>query len=234
MRIGGLQQTSMLDYPGLVSAVVFTKGCDFRCPYCHNPGLVQGSSETLDQTRVLDFLIRRRHLLSGVVISGGEPCLQPDLAPFCTALKSMGYAVKLDTNGNSPKVLRRLLAERLVDYVAMDLKGDPRCYAPEICPDPPDPADGAVLESLALLRESGVPHEFRVTAVAPFVNMASFAAILGATRGQAPVFLQKARLQAVLDPGFFEGKGRALDDAELRALQVMAVGRGHECGVRYK
>ena len=125
IQIGGLAKYSLVDYPGKVAAVVFTQGCNFRCPYCHNQGLLKSkvsSSRLLDQGLVLEFLYKRQKQLDGVVITGGEPTLQPDLVDFIDTIKSLGYLVKLDTNGSRPEVLREVIAEGLVDYIAMDIK----------------------------------------------------------------------------------------------------------------
>ena len=124
MRILGLQKLSLVDFPGKVAATVFTGGCDLRCPFCHNAPLVlpgRGTS-ALDAGGVLDFLASRRGLLDGVVLSGGEPLLQPDAADFLAEVKAMGFAVKLDTNGCHPDALADILDRRLADYVAMDIK----------------------------------------------------------------------------------------------------------------
>ena len=176
---------------------------------------------------VLDFLKRRRSVLGGVVISGGEPTLQPGLPAFCAALKELGYAVKLDSNGSRPDMLRRLIGERLLDHVALDLKADPAHYPASVCRCP-----GGVAESAELLKESGVAHEFRVTCVAPFVSAAAFPAILETARGRAPLFLQRARLDAVLNPAFFRNEGRALRAEEIGELALMARQAGQLCETR--
>ena len=123
MRISGLQKLSMVDYPGKLAATVFTGGCDLRCPFCHNAPLVVRVAETphLSQEEILSFLDSRRGLLDGVVLSGGEPLLQPDAAEFLRAVRSMGFAVKLDTNGCHPEALADILRQGLADYVAMDI-----------------------------------------------------------------------------------------------------------------
>lgn len=229
MRIGALQKTTMLDFPGRVSAALFTQGCNFACPYCHNPDLVPQRGDLLAQTGVLNFLIRRRHILEGVVITGGEPCLQEDLVEFCSVLKSFGYAIKLDTNGSRPEVLRHLLRRNLLDYVAMDVKAPPSRYPRHI--SPPD-VGNAVAESIALLGESGIGHEFRVPCVAPFITEAAFQEILEATRGNGPVFLQAVRLERVLAPGFFAKQGRALRMNEMERLKEQADASGVPCFLR--
>ena len=133
MRIGGLQKNSLIDYPGKVSCVLFLSGCNFDCPYCHNPDLVRGSLSChpfLDEKAVYEFLKRRKRFLDGVVISGGEPTLNKNLFRLCEKIKQIGYPLKLDTNGSQPQVIKRLINEGLVDYIAMDIKTDPLHYSP--------------------------------------------------------------------------------------------------------
>jgi len=162
--IGGLQRFSLCDYPGRVAAVVFTQGCNFRCPFCHNGHLLSksGSGPMLDEGEVLDFLARRKKQLGGVVVSGGEPTLQDDLAGFVGAIKELGLAVKLDTNGSRPEVLERLVAASLVDYIAMDVKA-PLAKYDRLCGTRVDTA--AVRASIDLIGASGIPHHFRTTFV---------------------------------------------------------------------
>jgi pyruvate formate lyase activating enzyme len=164
MKIGGLQKVSLIDYPGRISAVVFTQGCNFRCPYCHNPELVdpQRFGPLIPEAEVLDFLERRRGKLEAVSVTGGEPLLQNALAPFLSRLKSMGYLVKVDTNGSLPGPLAELIRLRVVDYLAMDIKGPLSKYA-KLVAAPVDPA--RIAQSIALIRESGIAHEFRTTLV---------------------------------------------------------------------
>jgi pyruvate formate lyase activating enzyme len=135
MNIGGYIKSSLIDFPGTISCVVFTQGCNFHCPYCHNPDLVpmnRGKNELISSDSVFSFLERRKGLLDGVVVSGGEPTLQKGLVDFLRRVKAMGFRVKLDTNGSRPQVLRVLFAENLVDYVAMDIKTSPDRYAPDL------------------------------------------------------------------------------------------------------
>lgn len=177
MRIAGMQKLTLLDYPGLTAATVFTPGCNLRCPFCHNGELVDVASRAGDRPAaspelsvdsVLAFLRTRRGLLDGVCISGGEPLLQPELADFCLSLRKLGFSVKLDTNGTFPDRLRELLNAKLLDYVALDVKSTPAHYAETAgCAD----LDTApVLESLQLLMTQGseeqrVPYELRTTIV---------------------------------------------------------------------
>ena len=127
MRIG-LQKLTLLDFPEVVSCIVFTKGCNFRCPFCHNASLVEKSEEEISPSEILSFLKKRQGLLDGVVITGGEPLLNPDIPAFLSEIKAMGYKIKLDTNGSSPKLLKEIVSAGLVDYVAMDIKNCPESY----------------------------------------------------------------------------------------------------------
>lgn len=177
MNIGGLQAFSLSDFPGCVAAVAFTQGCNFRCPYCHNSRLVPMTADpsTLFPVRdVVDFLEDRKGRLDGIVVSGGEPTLQADLADFLRTLKAMGFAVKLDTNGSNPESLQRLVTERLLDYIAMDFKAPWMKY---------DRLTGIVTpidklkRSMGLIVESGIPHEFRTTRVEALLDEDDIAAI---------------------------------------------------------
>ena len=167
MRIGGLQKLTLLDYPGKVACTVFLSGCNLRCPYCHNPGLVlpeQSEGSEIPEVEVLSFLERRKGKLDGVCITGGEPTLQPELPEFLEKLRRLGYAAKLDTNGTNPAMLKALLHERVLDYVAMDIKNSPSRYA-ETCGG--IDCLSRVQESAALLMDGTVDYEFRTTVCAP-------------------------------------------------------------------
>ncbi|MCL1985922.1 MAG: anaerobic ribonucleoside-triphosphate reductase activating protein [Betaproteobacteria bacterium] len=228
MRIGGLQKTTLLDFPGKVSAVVFSQGCNFFCPYCHNPDLVLCRQEALPLANVIDFLSQRRKLLEGVVITGGEPTLHDGLFSFCAILKSLGYAVKLDTNGSRPEALRRLLLAGLLDYVAMDVKANPAQYPAALC------SQGLgenIPRSMALLEESRIAHEFRVPCVAPFIDTGSFMDIIEHIR-HAPLFLQAVRLENILRADFFSGQGYALDRNTMENLCSTARQKGLLCQIR--
>ena len=226
--IGGLQKTTLLDFPGKVSAVVFAQGCNFLCPYCHNADLVLYRQRALPLTDVVAFLAQRRKVLEGVVISGGEPTLHDGLFSFCATLKSLGYAVKLDTNGSRPEVLHQLLVAELLDYVAMDVKANPRQYPAALClPD----VGKNIPHSMALLEESRVRHEFRVPAVAPFINADSFVTVIEHIR-RAPLFLQAVKLENVLQADFFPVKGHALDKSAMEDLCGTARQKGLRCQIR--
>jgi pyruvate formate lyase activating enzyme len=221
LRLGGLTKSTALDFPGRLSAVLFTQGCNFTCPYCHNPQLVRLFGEPLPEGETLDFLRQRRRYLSGVVISGGEPTLQPDLAEFCKKLQGLGYEVKLDTNGSAPGLVSDLIERRLINYLALDLKADPRAYPPEIAPQ--DPGE-TIMETIAVLKRGTLPHEYRVTAAAPFINRHSLESIARAAAGQAPLFLQTCRLATNLDPDFMNRHPQP-EPEELRQWADLAAAR---------
>lgn len=172
MRIAGMQKLTLLDYPGHTAATLFTPGCNYRCPFCHNGELVTPSGPfafasepgfALSTEDVLAFLRKRQGLLDGVCVSGGEPLLQPDLARFCEKLRALGYAVKIDTNGTQPRHLRELLDADLIDYVAMDVKNAPARYAETA--GLPDAHLEEVRSSISLLAERAPAFEFRTTVV---------------------------------------------------------------------
>ena len=162
MKIGGLVKFTLIDFPGRPAAIVFTQGCNFRCRYCHNPELVYPHlfTEPISEEEIWSFLKRRQGTLEGVVVSGGEPTLHKDLPAFMARLKELGYAVKLDTNGARPAVLKELIEKKLVDYIAMDLKAPLEKYAAitgiEVSP-------ALLQESMNLIRQSGLVYEFRTT-----------------------------------------------------------------------
>jgi len=165
MLLRGLQKTTLLDFPGQVACTVFSGGCNFRCPFCHNASLIENlsSDERLSEENFFAFLEKRRGLTDGVCITGGEPLLQKDILPFIKRIKEMGYLVKLDTNGSYPDALKALVAEGLLDYVAMDIKNAKDAYK-ETAGTEKDVLP-FVEESVAFLREGHVPYEFRTTVV---------------------------------------------------------------------
>lgn len=173
MRIGGLTKQSFIDWEGKTTAVIFTKGCNFRCSYCHNPELVFPKliEQTADisETLIFDFLSTRKNWLDGVVITGGEPTLQNNLKEFIFEIKKLGYAVKLDTNGSLPMILKDLLESSLVDYVAMDIKTilDLEEYQ-KICSIKDQQLLHKVEESVEILKKSGIDYQLRTTVVPQF------------------------------------------------------------------
>jgi len=168
MKIGGLQPVTASDFPGRMAAIVFTQGCNFHCPFCHNSSLLPMEADSLiRESEIFNFLQRRRNLLDGMVISGGEPCLQDDLAGFCRKVRDMGFDVKLDTNGSRPEVIEELLAENLVDFIAMDIKA-PLTRLRELTGR--SSHGPQISRSISLIAESGVDHLFRTTDVAPLLS----------------------------------------------------------------
>lgn len=189
MKIQGLQKMTLLDYPGRVACTVFLGGCDFRCPFCHNFELVEGPlPAALDDAELMAFLGKRQGLLDGVAITGGEPCLRPDLAELVSKIRDAGFPVKLDTNGNHPGVLRRLIEEGLVDYVAMDVKNAPGKYARTVGLRELDLAP--INESIRMLLDARVPYEFRTTVVRELHDAADFHEIGAWIAGAERYYLQ--------------------------------------------
>lgn len=205
MIFSGVQKFTVLDFPEKIACVAFVPGCDFRCGYCHNPEFVlpekicalRGSFISAEV--FLNFLRRRRGLLEGVVISGGEPTLARDLPLFIREVKNLGFAVKLDTNGNRPEVLASLMAENLLDYVAMDFKTAPLAYGSLV--GEAVKVDN-ILASVKLLQESLTPHEFRSTLIKEVHTESVIAAMIEALTGSKRLYLQRFRNGHTLSPEF--------------------------------
>ena len=220
--IAGLQKMTLLDFPGKVACTVFLAGCNYRCPFCHNAELFAGKPEALmTKAQFLSFLEKRVGLLEGVCVSGGEPTGDPGLEDLLRQIKNLGYAVKLDTNGSRPQVLRRLLAEKLVDYVAVDAKNSPEKY-PETVGCDCDMA--AVEESLRLLINGEVPYELRTTLVAQLHDAASVEAmgkwLAGLVPGKKPAQLY---LQSFVDRDTvtYAGLSAPEENAVLRYQEIL-------------
>lgn len=189
MKICGLQKTTLLDFPGHVAATVFTGGCNFRCPFCHNSDLLGNDSPAaFSEEEVLAFLTKRHGILEGVAITGGEPTLQSDLREFVQKLKDMNYLVKLDTNGYRPEVLKKLCNDGLVDYVAMDIKTCKERY-PDVAGIPSVNIE-KIEESVDFLKMGTVPYEFRTTVVRELHDTGDFEKIALWLDGCSQYFLQ--------------------------------------------
>jgi len=189
MDIHGLQKMTLLDYPGRVACTVFLAGCDLRCPFCHNSGLLEGGFPAeLDDKALLAFLNKRKGLLDGVCVTGGEPLLHPGLTELLAAVKELNYPVKLDTNGTHPVRLRELVERNLVDYVAMDVKNSPGRYGETV--GVPNLDLSPVRDSVAFLLEGRVDYEFRTTVVKELHDADSFRAIGPWLAGAKRYFLQ--------------------------------------------
>ena len=216
MRLGGVQKLTLLDFPEHVACTVFTLGCNLRCPFCHNASLVvpeRALPDEMPEAAFFDFLQSRKKVLDGVCITGGEPLLQPDIVDFIKKIRALGFAVKLDTNGTLPHVLKPILDEKLVDYVAMDVKNSPARYAETV--GVPGFDVRKIEESLALLRASGIPFELRTTVVAELHDDTAIQDIGGWIAGD-----QKYFLQSFADSGDILGTGfSAHTPAKMREFQ---------------
>lgn len=192
MKIGGLQKLTLLDFPGHVACTVFFAGCDLRCPFCHNAPLVTDIDDggAIDEAEFFAFLEKRRGILDGVAITGGEPLLRADLEAFIRRIRALGYAVKLNTNGTHPSRLSDLIGKGLLDYVAMDVKNSREKYA-ATCGVAVD--TDKIDESIKTIIKSGVPHEFRTTVVAEMHTEADVAKIGEWIAGADAYYLQQFR-----------------------------------------
>ena len=232
MKLGGLRKNSLIDYPSHVSCVIFLAGCNFHCPYCHNPDLVGANpskSCLYDEEAVFRFLDQRKGLLDSVVLSGGEPTLQKGLIAFCRRIKKAGYLVKLDTNGSRPHVIKRLIEEELIDFVAMDIKADPDRYPPELT----DAFDRSRLfASIRILMDSAPDYEFRTTCAKSFVTPQSMEKIAKTIKGAKLFTLQQVQIGRTLNPSLFEGITATYTDDELFHLKVIAEQWVKKCLIR--
>jgi len=201
MKIGGLQKVSLTDYPGKISAIVFTQGCNFRCPYCHNPELVDPElyQECLPEEEFFSYLEMRKGKLEAIAITGGEPTIQNDLIPFLMRVKAMGLLIKIDTNGSKPEILEELIGRNLVDYLAMDIKAPLEKYAAVTR----TPVNGkAIRQSIMLIMNSGIDYEFRTTIVKSQIKEADLLAIGRLIKNAAFYSLQRYVPTKPLDKNF--------------------------------
>ncbi len=223
MNIGGFQKNSLIDFPKTIACIVFTQGCNFTCPYCHNPDLVpgpQGANHNLyDEKKIIEFLEKRKGLIEGVVVTGGEPTLQKDLIPFCRTLKGMGYKVKLDSNGTCPSILVSLFEEGLVDFIAMDIKTSLEQY-PLLVPGEFDAQK--ILNSTRIIMEKAPAYEFRTTCVRPFITRQILKEIGKMITGASTYILQKcSRNVSVLDPEFLKKDHLFFSDEDMKELRTI-------------
>lgn len=186
----GQVKSSFIDYPDRICAVYFTGGCNFRCPYCHNYPLVIGEGEIIHEEQALKHLEKRRNMLDGICISGGEPTLQGGLIPFLEKVKERGLLAKLDTNGTAPKVLKKLIKNRMIDYIAMDIKAPFEKYS-EVAGRTVDV--DAIKESIVLIRNSPVDYEFRTTVCKELLNVPDVLEIAEHIRGSERYVIQNFR-----------------------------------------
>lgn len=190
MRIGGLQKVTLIDYPGKVAATIFTQGCNFRCPYCHNPELVlpEHFSTPMSTDDLFSFLVSRRDKLEAVCITGGEPTVHADLPEMLFRIKQLGYQVKLDSNGSRPDVLEAIITAGTADYIAMDIKAPLEKY-PRVAGMPTSLVK-QVEKSISLIMESGVDYEFRTTVMHPLLSLPDFEKIGNLIAGATRYYLQ--------------------------------------------
>ncbi|MBP6944651.1 anaerobic ribonucleoside-triphosphate reductase activating protein [Patescibacteria group bacterium] len=203
MIISGLQPLSLLDYPGIICSIVFTQGCPFRCVYCHNPELIPtkapDANMVLKEKDVLEHLNRRKNIVEGVCITGGEPTVHPDLPDFIKKVKRLGMLVKLDTNGLTPRMIEKLIKERLVDFFAMDLKHTWERYSEVIGINQKNVIDNC-RETFRLIQDSSVPHEFRTTVYSGFHGKEDLEEIAGQLQEGERYALQDIRYGKTLNP----------------------------------
>lgn len=224
MKVGGLQKFSLIDYPGKIAAIVFTQGCNFRCPYCYNPELVDPArfSEPLDEKEIFSFLEKRRGRLDGVVITGGEPTLQPDLLEFIRLVRDLGYCVKLDTNGSNPEILQTLIGQGVLDYIAMDIKAPLTAKKGEeegryASVTRSFVKDDDIRRSINLILSSGIDHEFRTTVTTGCLQRGDYLKMGKAVKGARKYALQKFVPAKVLDEDLLNS--RPPSDEDLEALR---------------
>jgi len=231
IRFGGIQKSSLIDYPGKVSCVLFVQGCNFRCPFCHNPELVLPDEfmPRLDNDFVLNFLKNRQGLLDAVVISGGEPTLQAELPRFCKQLKDLGYCVKLDTNGSRPQVLEELLSAALIDYIAMDIKSTLPNYS---LFTPNKSISDLIKRSIEIIMTHSPAYEFRTTCVKPIVSETIINDIAKSISNAQLYALQRFKKEKVLRPEFFKDSDNGFTDKEMEQLRTIAGQWVRKCLVR--
>lgn len=240
MKIHGLNKLTLLDYPGHMACLIFTGACNYRCPFCHNASLVlnPNSQPAIDEEEIFAFLQSRKGILEGVCISGGEPTLQTDLPEFIRKIRTLGFHIKLDTNGSRPGVLKSLLDEGLLDYVAMDIKNAPKKYLTTIgIPEEPlayaaatdtnnhvsdfnNLITDSVRQSTELLMQSGIPYEFRTTVVKELHNKEDLLTIGKWLNGARAYYLQSFRDSETL-VGAALGQFHTYEPEQMRAFRDM-------------
>jgi len=201
VNIKGIHKTSLIDFPGSISAIIFSGGCNLRCRYCHNPDLACNSCglQGYSNDEALSFIMSRIHLIDAVVLSGGEPTLSPRIKDFTRTLKDLGLKVKLDTNGFNPDIVNDLVLEGLLDYIAMDIKTSPEKY--HLLTGNDSPFD-TIIDTLDILRHSGVLYELRTTCIPEYVTMDDLFAIRDKVEHVDAYFLQQFVNTTTLDEAF--------------------------------
>jgi len=201
MKIGGLQKVSLIEYPGKICAIIFTQGCNFNCPYCYNAELVDPNlyRECLPEDEIFSFLAKRKGKLDAVTITGGEPTIQPDLIEFVKYVRKIGYLIKIDTNGSYPKVIEKLISKKLVDYIAMDLKGPLSKY---MIVTRSQINEDEIKQSIEIIMKSGIPYEFRTTILKQLLDENDILEIGNLIKGASLYILQQFVPTRTLDKNF--------------------------------
>ena len=217
MKFFGLQKLTLLDYPGKVACTAFTGGCNFRCPFCHNASLVlrPGECKEIDDDEILSFLKKRQGVLDGICITGGEPLMQPELSSFAEKVKSLGYFIKLDTNGAYPERLKKILSDGMIDYVAMDIKNSKAKYAETVGIKDYDIAP--IEESVRILMSCNIDYEFRTTLVREYHTEEDIRLIGEWIKGARAHYLQNYK-----DSGYIIKSGLSgFETAEIKTFETI-------------
>jgi pyruvate formate lyase activating enzyme len=194
MKIGGFQKTSLLDYPNEISAIIWTIGCNFNCPFCYNTDLVKKTANIISEEEIISFLDERKNVIDGLVITGGEPFLQKDLGLFCEKVKKIGYKIKIDTNGTFPEKLKELLDKKLVDYIAMDVKAPKNKYKTLAGVN----VDVSKIDkSIQIIRNNAPDYEFRTTAAPGLLDFKDIVEVAKWLEGSKRFYLQQFKDDAI-------------------------------------
>lgn len=229
MKIGGLQTLSLIDYPGILCCIVFTQGCNFRCPYCHNPELIlpEKFSPEIDINSFFEFLEKRKRYLKGVSITGGEPTIHSDLPIFIEKIKTLGYLVKLDTNGTNPEMIKTLLTDNLVDYIAMDVKGPMEKYEKIVNAKV---EIEKILKSIEIIKNSSIHYEFKTTVVKSQLLPQDFEKIGELIKGAKNYYIQKFVPSKCIDSSFL--KEENYSDQQLEEIKKKMLNYVENCQIR--
>lgn len=232
MLFCGIEKVSMNDYPEKISCVLFTSGCNFFCPYCHNPTSVARNQSVVDEDYIFHLINKRKFLYDGIVISGGEPTLWDDLSDVCRRIKKIGFSIKLDTNGSRPNVLRSLLSDKLVDYVAMDIKTVVDNHSYRKFTAEPDIVD-SIKASISIIMDKAKDYEFRTTCVGPFVDRTAMNSMSLSIKDAKRYTLQKFNSYAldVLDKDFKKEGKHILEKEEIGELVKVACNNVESCSM---
>ncbi|MFH1536504.1 MAG: anaerobic ribonucleoside-triphosphate reductase activating protein [Patescibacteria group bacterium] len=229
MIISGLQKTTLIDYPEKIAAVIFTRGCNFKCPFCHNPELVNPEKffPEIKEQEILDFLEKRKKVLDAVVITGGEPLIYNDIEDFIIKVRSLGYLIKLDTNGTNPELLEELLDKKLIDYVATDIKN---CLEKYNITTNTDVNLDNIKKSINIIMEKAPDYEFRTTVMPKLFELSDFKEIGELIKGARKYYIQQFRPLKTLDPAF--EKEKSFTALELKEIQKVMLKYVDKCEIR--